>query len=198
MKRTEYGKLDTEGSGMGKCKAVLMDAQAMSRAISRLAHEIIEKNRGVDHLVLIGVQRRGVPFAKRLAEKIYEVEHKMVEVGVLDITFYRDDLSLLAAHPVINGTYIDFVLEGKTVILVDDVVFSGRTCRAAIDAVFDIARPKAIQLAVMVDRGHRELPIKPDFIGKNVPTSMSELVDVKFVEIDGEDLVELRDTERAV
>ncbi len=180
---------------MGKSKALLMDEQAISRAISRLAHEIIEKNKGVENLVLIGIQRRGVPFAKRLAEKIREVENKKVNVGVLDITFYRDDLSLLSEHPVINGTYIDFVIENKTVVLVDDVIFSGRTSRAAIDALFDISRPKAIQLAVMVDRGHRELPIRPDFVGKNVPTSLNEIVYVKFKEIDGEDAAELGDME---
>ena len=178
---------------MEEYKAVLLDEQAMSRAISRLAHEVIEKNKGVENLVFLGIQRRGVPFARRLAQKVFEVENKKVDVGILDITFYRDDLSLLAEHPVINGTYIDFIIQNKTVILVDDVIFSGRTIRAAIDAVFDIARPKAIQLAVMVDRGHRELPIKPDFVGKNVPTSLSEIVDVKFSEIDGQDITVLRD-----
>ena len=180
-------------TNMVNYKAVLLDDQAISRAISRLAHEIIERNKGIDEVVLIGIQRRGVPFAKRLAKKIYEVEGKEVKVGVLDITFYRDDLSLLAAHPVINGTYIDFIIENKMVVLVDDVIFSGRTVRAAIDAVFDIARPKAVQLVVMVDRGHRELPVKPDFIGKNVPTSLGEVVDVKFEEIDGEDIAVLRE-----
>jgi len=173
-------------------KAVLLDEQAISRTISRLAHEIIERNKGVENLVIIGIQRRGVPFAQRLAEKIFEVENVKPEVGVLDITFYRDDLSLLNEHPVINGTYINFIIQDKTVVLTDDVIFSGRTCRAAIDAVFDIARPKAIQLAVMVDRGHRELPIKPDYVGKNVPTSADEIVDVKFKELDGEDIAELK------
>ncbi len=180
---------------MGQCKAILLDEQAIQRTISRLAHEIIERNKGVENLVLIGIQRRGVPLAKRLAEKIFDVEQKKVPVGVLDITFYRDDLSLLASHPVINGTYIDFVIEGKTVVLVDDVIFSGRTTRAAIEALFDIARPKAVQLAVMIDRGHRELPIRPDYVGKNVPTSYSERVEFKVKEIDGIEIAELHDME---
>jgi len=177
---------------MDKNKTVIMDGQAMSRAISRIAHEIIERNSGAQDIVLIGIQRRGVPFAKRLADKIFEIENKKVDVGILDITFYRDDLSLLAEHPVINGTYIDFIIENKTVILVDDVLFTGRTIRAAIDAVFDIARPKAVQLTVMVDRGHRQLPIKPDYVGKNIPTAFNETVDVSFEEIDGEDIVTIK------
>ena len=178
---------------MRNCKAVLLDGQAVARTISRLAHEIIERNKGAENLVLLGIQRRGVPFAKRLADKIFEIENQEVAVGVLDITFYRDDLSLLAEHPMINGTYIDFIVENKTIILVDDVLFTGRTIRAAIDAIFDIARPKEIQLAVMVDRGHRELPIKADFVGKNVPTSLNEIVEVNFEEIDGLDIVELNE-----
>ena len=183
---------EERGGMMDKNKTVIMDGQAMSRAISRIAHEIIERNSGAQDIVLIGIQRRGVPFAKRLADKIFEIENKKVDVGILDITFYRDDLSLLAEHPVINGTYIDFIIENKTVILVDDVLFTGRTIRAAIDAVFDIARPKAVQLTVMVDRGHRQLPIKPDYVGKNIPTAFNETVDVSFEEIDGEDIVTIK------
>ena len=171
---------------MGQCKAILMDEQAIQRTISRLAHEIIERNKGVDNVVLIGIQRRGVPLAKRLAEKIYDVENKKVPVGVLDITFYRDDLSLLASHPVINGTYIDFVIEGKTVVLVDDVLYTGRTVRSAMDALMDVGRARKIQLAVLVDRGHREVPICADFVGKNIPTAQAELVRVSFDDIDGE------------
>lgn len=165
-------------------KALIMDESGIMRAITRISHEIIEKNKGVEDLILIGIQRRGVPLAKMLANKIREVEGKEVPVGVLDITLYRDDLSLLSEHPVINGTQIDFPIGGKKVVLVDDVLFTGRTVRAAIDAIMDIARPKMIQLAILVDRGHRELPIRADYVGKNVPTSRNEIVHVKVQEID--------------
>ncbi len=165
-------------------KALIMDESGIMRAITRISHEIIEKNRGVEDLILIGIQRRGVPLAKMLANKIKEVEGREVPVGVLDITLYRDDLSLLSEHPVINGTQIDFPIGGKKVVLVDDVLFTGRTVRAAIDAIMDIARPKMIQLAILVDRGHRELPIRADYVGKNVPTSRNEIVHVKVQEID--------------
>lgn len=165
-------------------KALIMDESGIMRAITRISHEIIEKNKGVEDLILIGIQRRGVPLAKMLANKIKEVEGREVPVGVLDITLYRDDLSLLSEHPVINGTQIDFPIGGKKVVLVDDVLFTGRTVRAAIDAIMDIARPKMIQLAILVDRGHRELPIRADYVGKNVPTSRNEIVHVKVQEID--------------
>lgn len=165
-------------------KALIMDESGIFRAITRISHEIIEKNKGVDDIVLIGIQRRGVPLARRIAEKIKTVEGKEVAVGILDITLYRDDLSLLAEHPVINGTQIDFPITGKKVILVDDVLFTGRTVRAAIDAIMDIGRPQMIQLAIMIDRGHRELPIRADYVGKNVPTSRNEIVHVKVEEID--------------
>jgi pyrimidine operon attenuation protein/uracil phosphoribosyltransferase len=174
-------------------KAVILDEQAISRAITRISHEIIERNKGVGNIVLLGIQRRGVPLARRIAEKIYEVENVKVSVGVIDITFYRDDLSLLSAHPVINGTYIDFIIKDRVVILVDDVIFTGRTTRAAIDVVFDIDRPMAVQLAVLIDRGHRELPFRPDYVGKNVPTSSTEMVNVKLDEIDGENIVTIVD-----
>ena len=174
-------------------KATVMDEQAIDRATSRIAYEIIERNKGTDGLALIGIQRRGVPLAKRIAAKIKDVENTEVPVGILDITLYRDDLSLLAQHPVINGTDICFGVEGKTVVLVDDVLFTGRTIRAAIDAVIDFGRPKAIQLAVLIDRGHRELPIAADFRGKNIPTSSNEAVQVHMSEIDGEDKVVIRE-----
>lgn len=174
-------------------KAIILDKQAITRAITRISHEIIERNKGVDNLVLIGIQRRGVPLAKRIAQKIYEVENVKVDTGILDITFYRDDLSLLAEHPVVNGTYIDFVIQDKIIVLVDDVIYTGRTIRAAIDAIFEIDRPKAVQLAVLVDRGHRELPFRPDYVGKNVPTSSSEMVNVKLYEVDGENIVTIAD-----
>ncbi len=173
-------------------KAVIMDEASMGRAIRRIAHEIVERNKGAERLALIGIQRRGVPLAERIAVQINEIERTNVKLGVLDITFYRDDLSLLAAHPVVNGTSIAFPLEGCTVILVDDVIYTGRTVRAAIEALFDSGRPDMVQLAVMVDRGHRELPFKPDYIGKNVPTSKSELVSVELTEVDGRDLVSLK------
>ena len=174
-------------------KALIMDESAMTRAITRISHEIIERNNGVDDLVLIGIQRRGIPLARKIAEKIMEVEGKKVDVGILDITFYRDDLSLLNEHPVINGTQIDFQIVGKNVVLVDDVLYTGRTVRAAIDALMDIGRPKTIQLAILVDRGHRELPIRADYVGKNVPTSKTEVISVKVKEIDHVNSVTISD-----
>jgi len=172
-------------------KAEIMDENGINRAVTRIAHEIIEKNKGVENLALIGIQRRGVPLAKRISDKIMEVEGKKVEVGILDITFYRDDLSTLSEHPIINGTQIDFSVTGKKLVLVDDVLYTGRTVRAAIDAIMDIGRPNVIQLAILIDRGHRELPIRADFAGKNVPTSRSEVIHVKVNEIDGVNAVTL-------
>jgi len=165
-------------------KAQIMDERSMDRAISRIAHEIIEKNKGVDDVVLIGIQRRGVPLAQRLADKIKEYEGQTLKVGILDITLYRDDLSLLSEHPVINGTDIPFDITGKIVVMVDDVIYTGRTARAAMDALLDLGRPASIQFAVLIDRGHRELPIRADYVGKNVPTSKSEVVQVQVTEID--------------
>lgn len=170
-------------------KNVLMDADAMRRAIVRISHEIIEKNKGVDNVVLVGIRTRGVPMAERLAAAIEKIEDVKVPVGMLDITLYRDDLSTLAYNPIVHGTEIDDDLSGKIVILVDDVLYTGRTIRAALDAVMDMGRPKAIQLAVLIDRGHRELPIRADFAGKNVPTSKKEVVNVKLQEQDGLDEV---------
>ncbi|HHW30507.1 MAG TPA: bifunctional pyr operon transcriptional regulator/uracil phosphoribosyltransferase PyrR [Clostridiaceae bacterium] len=174
-------------------KAEIMDENAMNRALTRIAHEIIEKNKGIIDVVLIGIQRRGVTLAKWIAEKIKEVEGKEVPMGILDITFYRDDLSMLAEHPVINGTEINFPVTGKRVVLVDDVIYTGRTARAAIDAVMDLGRPSAIQLAILIDRGHRELPIRADYVGKNVPTSKFEMINVKVTEIDGINSVTISD-----
>jgi pyrimidine operon attenuation protein/uracil phosphoribosyltransferase len=166
-------------------KAEIMDESGITRAITRIAHEIIERNKGAENVVLIGIQRRGVPLASRIAQKIQEVEGQDVPIGILDITFYRDDLSMLAEHPVINKTEIYFTVTGKKIILVDDVLYTGRTIRAAIEAIMDLGRPSAIQLAILIDRGHRELPIRADYVGKNVPTSRTELVNVKLIEIDG-------------
>ncbi len=170
-------------------KAEIMDEQGVVRAITRISHEIIEKNKGVEDVVLIGIQRRGVPLAKKISSKIKEVEGVDVPVGVLDITLYRDDLSMLCEHPVINGTEISFSVTGKIIILVDDVLYTGRTVRAAIDAIMDLGRPKMIQLAILIDRGHRELPIRADYAGKNVPTSKNEIVHVRVDQIDGENKV---------
>ena len=166
-------------------KTVLMDEQGISRAIIRIAHEIIEKNKGLENVALIGIQRRGVPMADRIAKILEEVEGKKPDVGILDITFYRDDLSTLAAHPVVNGTALHFNINDRKIVLVDDVLFTGRTVRAAIEAIFDMGRPACIQLATLVDRGHRQLPIRSDYVGKNVPTSTNEMVQVMFSEIDG-------------
>ncbi len=177
-------------------KATLMDHKAMDRALTRIAHEILEHNKGCENLYLVGIQRRGVPLARRIAERIGRFEGTAPEVGILDITFYRDDLSMLAEHPVVNGTSIPFVINDRKIVLVDDVLYTGRTCRAAIEALFDMGRPASIQLAILIDRGHRELPIRADFVGKNVPTSRSELVSVKVSEIDHEDGVYLCDAQK--
>ena len=178
---------------MNKDKAEVMDSEAMDRALTRISHEIIEKNKGIEDLALIGIQRRGVPLAKRIAERIRKAEGTSPQTGILDITFYRDDLSLLSEHPVVNGTEINFQLDGKKIVLVDDVIYTGRTVRAAINALMDIGRPRMIQLAIMVDRGHRELPIRADYIGKNVPTSKSEVIHVRVEELDGIDGVAIAD-----
>lgn len=170
-------------------KTELMDEAALGRAVNRIAHEIIERNKGIENLCLIGIQRRGVSLAERIADKIREVEGKNIATGILDITLYRDDLSMLSEHPVINNSDIGFSLTGIKVVLVDDVLYTGRTIRAAIDALMDMGRPAAIQLAVLIDRGHRELPIRADYVGKNVPTSRSEIVNVEVSEFDGADRV---------
>ena len=165
---------------------ILMTEDAMGRTFSRLAHEIIEKNEELDDIVLIGVLRRGVPIAEEIAKKIYDFSGKNIPVGTLDITLYRDDVGVVGDFADVKARSIDFDIHEKRVILVDDVIFTGRTVRAAIEAVFDIARPKCIQLLAFVDRGHRELPIKPDYVGKNVPTALSEKVLVKVARYDGE------------
>ncbi|WP_432643036.1 bifunctional pyr operon transcriptional regulator/uracil phosphoribosyltransferase PyrR [Acidaminococcus sp.] len=174
-------------------KKTIMDTAAMRRALVRIAHEIVERNKGVKNVVLVGIRTRGVPLANRLGREIEQIEGVKLPVGSLDITLYRDDLSTLGYNPVISETDIDFDLNGKTVILVDDVLFTGRTVRSALDALIDMGRPRAIQLAVMIDRGHKELPIRADYVGKNVPTSNSEAVDVTLAEIDGQDEVVLSD-----
>ena len=167
----------------------IMTADEIRRAIVRVSHEIVERQAGTEGLVLIGIQRRGVPLATRLAAATEAHEGVALPVGALDITFYRDDLSLIAQQPIVKGTAIPVDLNGRTVILVDDVLYTGRTIRAAMDALVDFGRPQAIRLAVLIDRGHRELPIRADHVGKNVPTSRDELVRVHLVETDGEDAV---------
>ncbi|SHF46950.1 bifunctional pyr operon transcriptional regulator/uracil phosphoribosyltransferase PyrR [Caloramator proteoclasticus] len=170
-------------------KAKLLDENSIRRTLIRLSHEIIEKNKGVSDIALVGIKTRGVPIAKRIAEFIKQFEGVEVPVGILDITLYRDDLTEKYEDPKINDTKIDFDIKNKKIILVDDVLYTGRTVRAALDAIVDIGRPKSIQLAVLIDRGHRELPIRADYVGKNVPTSLSEIVHVHLNEIDGEDVV---------
>jgi pyrimidine operon attenuation protein/uracil phosphoribosyltransferase len=175
-------------------KAQVLDDGALDRALTRIAHEILEKNDGAKDLAFVGLRTRGVTLAQRLAAKIARIDGTTLLVGTLDITLYRDDLDLRGA-PVIRGTDIPFSIKNKTVILVDDVLFTGRTIRAALDALIDLGRPKAIQLATLIDRGHRELPIRPDYVGKNLPTSRKESVAVRLKEHDGEDRVVIEEPE---
>ena len=174
-----------------KIKAILFDESAINRAIVRIAHEIIEKNVGVENLCIVGIKTRGVPIARRLADAIFKIEGKEVSVGSLDISFYRDDLTLVDGDSPIVKDEPDFPITGKNIILADDVIYTGRTARAALDAILSKGRASKIQLAVLVDRGHRELPIRADYVGKNVPTSRSEIIKVNLKETDGADSVEL-------
>lgn len=174
-------------------KHQIMDAQQMRRTVTRIAHEIIERDKGVSDVVLVGIRRRGEPIARMLAEAIDQVEGVRLPVGTVDITFYRDDLTHVSRDPKLNRTDIPFSIEGKTVVLVDDVLYTGRTARAALDALMDLGRARRVQLAVLIDRGHRELPIRADFAGKNVPTAVNEFVRVAVDEIDGETGVWLYD-----
>ena len=181
--------------GAGATGKVLLDADAIRRTLSRIAHEIIEQNEALDDVALVGIHTRGVPLAQRLRRLIAERSDVEVESGAVDITFYRDDVQIrggeapLHAQPVVRATQLDFPLEGRTVILVDDVLYTGRTIRAAIEALFERGRPARVQLAVLVDRGHRELPIRPDYVGKNLPTARSERIQVELEEIDGTDRI---------
>jgi len=176
-----------------KLKAQLMDAQAMNRALMRISHEITEKNKGVSNVVLVGVKRRGEPIAKIIRDNIEKIENTVVPCSCLDISYYRDDLTKLDESPVIYEGKLSFDVTDKDVIIVDDVLYTGRTARAAIEGVFKSGRPRSIQFAVLIDRGHRELPIRADYVGKNVPTSKSELIEVRIPEFDEETGVYLMD-----
>lgn len=174
---------------------LLMDSDAVRRAITRIAHEILEKNKGIENVMIVGIRTRGVPLAQRIAHEIEKIEHVKPPVGILDITLYRDDLSTLSYSPIVRPSEMPTDVHGKVVVLVDDVLFTGRTTRAALDALMNIGRPKSIQLAVLIDRGHRELPFKANYIGKNVPTSLREIVQVQFAETDGFERVLLQSDE---
>jgi len=178
-----------------KEKAEIVDADGLRRIVTRIAHEIVERNKGVEDLVLVGIRRRGVPLAIRMAEKIKEFEGKAPIEGSLDITLYRDDLSTVSHQPVVGSSEIPVDITNKVIVLVDDVLYTGRTVRAAMDALIDFGRPRSIQLAVVIDRGHRELPIRADFVGKNVPTSSKEVIGVKLAEVDGVDSVVIKEIE---
>lgn len=174
-------------------KAKIMDEKGVERSMARITHEIIEKNHGADNICLIGIKRRGIPLAKTLGKNIKKFEGVDVPVGQIDITLYRDDLTEIGSMPETGDSIIPCDINDKKVVIVDDVIYTGRTARAAIEAVFSYGRPKSIQLAVLIDRGHRELPIRPDFVGKNIPTSKSEVISVKTTDIDGETGVYLCD-----
>ena len=178
-------------------KARLLDASGLRRTVVRMAHEILERNKGLESLAVVGICTRGALLAKRLADEILAIEGQRVPVGALDITLYRDDLSHIGPNPVLRATEISFDITNLRVILVDDVLFTGRTIRAALDALTDLGRPRVIQLAVLIDRGHRELPIRADYVGKNVPTSVNERVEVRLQESDGRDEVVLEEREAA-
>ncbi|HNX91173.1 MAG TPA: bifunctional pyr operon transcriptional regulator/uracil phosphoribosyltransferase PyrR [Candidatus Omnitrophota bacterium] len=170
-------------------KTEILDKEGMDRVIKRMAHEIVEQNRGVENLAIIGIKTRGAYIAGRLASKLKEIEKQTIPVGALDITLYRDDLTEIAAQPTVHATEIDFDITGKNIILVDDVLFTGRTVRCALDELVDFGRPAKIKLAVLIDRGHRELPIRPDYVGKNIPTARKDRIEVKLKELDGNEEV---------
>lgn len=181
-----------------KEKTVLMDAEGIRRALKRIAHEIVERNKGTKDLMLVGIRTRGVPLAERLADEIAGIEGVRPAIGVLDITLYRDDLSTLSYQPIVHPTTMPVDITGKKLVLVDDVLYTGRTIRAALDAIIDMGRPENIQLAVLIDRGHRELPIRADYVGKNVPTSSKEMVSVQLSSTDEEEKVVLQETENKI
>lgn len=174
---------------MLKIKAQIMDEAAVNRAVTRISHQIVEKNKGAGNLVLVGIRRRGEPLAEQIRENILKIEGVAVPCGSIDIGFYRDDLSVVAENPQVRAAELPFSVDDKDLVIVDDVIYTGRTARAAIEAVFSCGRPRSIQLAVLIDRGHRELPIRPDFVGKNIPSSRNELIEVRLPQYDGETAV---------
>jgi len=181
-------------------KKIIMTPEDISRTLVRIAHEITERNKTIDHLILVGMRTRGVPLAKRLAANIEDFEKIKIPVGALDINLYRDDLSSLGLQPIVQRTDIPASIDGKSIVLVDDVLYTGRSTRAAMDALINLGRPQSIQLAVLVDRGHREMPIRPDYVGKNIPSSRHEEIQVQLVEIDGIDEVAIvsQDTNKLI
>jgi pyrimidine operon attenuation protein/uracil phosphoribosyltransferase len=180
---------------MVRSERVVMDAPGIERALRRVAHEVLERNKGTDGVVLVGIRSRGIHIAKRLAGNIGTIESVDLPVGVIDITLYRDDLSRGTQQPLVKGTEIHFPIDDRNVLLVDDVLYTGRTIRAALDALMDFGRPRSVQLVVLVDRGHRELPIRADYVGKNIPTALNEEVQVRLLESDGRDEVTVSRTE---
>lgn len=176
-------------------KAKIMDTEQVDKTLTRIAHEIMEKNKDVEGIAVVGIRTRGAFLAERLAKKIKEIKKKEPRLGILDITLYRDDLTTIAEQPVVHKTEIEFDIQDKIIILVDDVLYTGRTIRCALDALIDFGRPRGIQLVVLIDRGHRELPIRADYVGKNIPTSQNEIVQVKLEEIDGIDEVMIQEKE---
>jgi len=177
---------------------VLLNEKDISRAITRITHEILEKNKGAENVAIVGIRTRGVTLAKRIHKKINEIEGVEVDFGVLDITLYRDDLAIGKQNPIVEKTHLPFHLEGKNIILIDDVLFTGRTIRAAIDALIDFGRPDTVQLGVLIDRGHRELPIRPDYVGKNIPTAKPNRVQVRMLEDDSRDEVSIMDSSNSI
>ena len=178
---------------MAQQKAILLDTEGIQRALVRISHEILERTKGIQDLALVGIRTRGAFLAERLVKEIEKIEGAKAAIGALDITLYRDDLTMIGYQPVLHKTELDFDITDKTIVLVDDVLFTGRTIRCALDELVDFGRPKRIQLAVLVDRGHRELPIRADYVGKNVPTALEESVEVRLSELDGKDEVVLMD-----
>lgn len=176
---------------MAQQKAILLDTEGIQRALVRISHEILERTKGIQDLALVGIRTRGAFLAERLVKEIEKIEGAKAAIGALDITLYRDDLTMIGYQPVLHKTELDFDITDKTIVLVDDVLFTGRTIRCALDELVDFGRPKRIQLAVLVDRGHRELPIRADYVGKNVPTALEESVEVRLSELDGKDEVVL-------
>jgi pyrimidine operon attenuation protein/uracil phosphoribosyltransferase len=178
--------------------SILLNEKDISRAISRITHEILEKNKGAENVAIVGIRTRGVTIAKRIYKKINEIEGIEVDFGILDITLYRDDLAIGKQNPIVEKTHLPFQLEGKQIILIDDVLFTGRTIRAAIDALIDFGRPATVQLGVLIDRGHREFPIRPDYVGKNIPTAKSNRVQVRMLEDDSMDEVRIIDSSNSM